>query len=122
MVSEYKIGKIPIIHFGAGKIKMLPGLFNHFIGQALIVVSKSLDSISSQIREFESDLNKSSLNFEFVYTHGEPTANSVDEIVNSIRNQNITVVCAIGGGSAIDTGKAISAMITETGSIEAYIE
>jgi alcohol dehydrogenase class IV len=122
MVSEFKIARIPIIHFGPGKIQLLPALLKQYNGRVLIIISKSLALISSQIRQFESELVKSLINFEFIYSHGEPTVISVDEIVNSFRNRNISVVCAIGGGSVIDTGKAISAMFGETDSIEAYLE
>jgi alcohol dehydrogenase class IV len=122
MVTEFKITGVPCIYFGPGKIKLLPEILKQYNGRILIVVSKFLATASAQIDQFESELNRLSLYYEFVYVHGEPTAVSVDQIVNSFRSNNIGVVCAIGGGSTIDTGKAISAMLKESGSIENYLE
>jgi len=122
MVREFSIARIPVIHFGCGKIDLLPDILKQYEGLALIVISKSLASTSPLINQIISDISKSSLKFELVYSQGEPTAVLVDEIVKSFRNLDIAVVCAIGGGSIIDTGKAISAMLKELNSVETYLE
>jgi len=46
----------------------------------------------------------------------------IDEIVTRYRDQNIDVIAAIGGGSVMDAGKAISAMMTKKESIKEYLE
>jgi alcohol dehydrogenase class IV len=46
----------------------------------------------------------------------------VDEIVEKHREQGIEVVVAVGGGSVMDAGKAVSAMIPVEGSIRHYLE
>ena len=122
MVSEFKIARIPNIYFGVGKIKLLPGLLKQYKGKVLFVISESMAAYSSQVRQVESITSLSGIDIELVYSHGEPSANSIDEIVNSYRNKNIGVVCGIGGGSTIDTAKAISAMLKEKDSIEHYLE
>lgn len=52
-----------------------------------------------------------------------PEASSavVDAIVDSVRTA-VDAVVAIGGGSALDTGKAVSAMLATDGSVEEYLE
>lgn len=122
MVNDFQIARIPNIHFGIGKLMMLPSLLFRYDGEALIVISESLAVHSSQIVHIKSAISNSGLNVSYIYIKGEPSAILVDELVNSYRNRNIGVVCAIGGGSVIDTSKAISAMLYEEDSVELYLE
>jgi alcohol dehydrogenase class IV len=46
----------------------------------------------------------------------------IDEAVNKNRGNGIKLVLAIGGGSVLDAGKAISAMLTVPGSVRDYLE
>lgn len=67
-------------------------------------------------------LKKSDIGFA-VYDgiNSEPTVDFVANGLEIFRNENCEFVAAIGGGSAIDTGKAISAMARNEGSIENYM-
>jgi len=49
-----------------------------------------------------------------------PTTESIDEATNIARREGVDVLLAIGGGSAIDTAKAISVGIANTGPIWDY--
>ncbi len=51
---------------------------------------------------------------------GEPTVQSVDEVAEYARRLKPTVVIGIGGGSAMDTAKAVSALLTHPGSSQRY--
>lgn len=50
----------------------------------------------------------------------EPTVEFVKEGLKSYRDNGCDFLLAVGGGSAIDTAKAISVMVTNTGAIEDY--
>ncbi len=52
----------------------------------------------------------------------EPTAQTVTQGVSVAREHGCNCVIAIGGGSVIDAGKAIAALITNTGDIYDYLE
>lgn len=52
----------------------------------------------------------------------EPTPDAINEIVEDSRAENFDVVIAIGGGSVLDAGKAVSAMLKENEHIENYLE
>jgi alcohol dehydrogenase class IV len=52
----------------------------------------------------------------------EPSPARVDEIVGKHRSEHPDVVVAVGGGSTMDAGKAVSAMIPVEGSIRSYLE
>ena len=52
----------------------------------------------------------------------DPTVETVDTGVSLARKGSCNLVIALGGGSVLDTGKAISAMVTNEGSVADYQE
>ena len=52
----------------------------------------------------------------------EPTTDLIDEGVNIARVEGCNVVIGLGGGSAVDTAKAIAAMVPNKGSLLDYLE
>jgi alcohol dehydrogenase class IV len=50
----------------------------------------------------------------------EPTVGFVEEGIKAYRENGCDFLLAVGGGSAIDTAKAIAIMVTNTGSLEDY--
>jgi len=53
---------------------------------------------------------------------GEPTTETAKTGVGLARKAQSDIVISIGGGSAIDTGKVIAAMLTNSGRLEDYLE
>ncbi len=53
---------------------------------------------------------------------GEPTTETAAAAAAAARRARADVVIGIGGGSAIDAGKVVAAMLTNEGSIEDYLE
>lgn len=51
---------------------------------------------------------------------GEPVVEDVDRAAEKARAEKITLVVGIGGGSAMDTAKALSALMTNPGGVEDY--
>ena len=122
MVNEFKIARIPIIHFGPGIIKILPEILSVHKGRIMLLISKSLEESTSQLAAIESRLSTLNIDFDKIQIHGEPTVSIIDGITEQFRHQNIKAICSIGGGSAIDAGKAVSAMLLENGSIQDFLE
>lgn len=54
--------------------------------------------------------------------HGEPTVAMVDELAAKARTLQPGLIVSAGGGSAMDSGKAVAALITNEGSVEDYLE
>ena len=54
--------------------------------------------------------------------HGEPAPDTVDDISSELGGFKPDVIVAVGGGSVLDTGKAVSAMIPVNGRVEDYLE
>ncbi|MCK5350687.1 MAG: iron-containing alcohol dehydrogenase, partial [Desulfobacula sp.] len=101
---------------------MLPKLMNSF-GENLLLISggESLKK-SSQYKWLLTVLKNSSTKIYFSSIQSEPSPNQGDEIVRIYQKKNIHVVISIGGGSVIDAGKAVSAMLTKKDSISVYLE
>ncbi len=53
---------------------------------------------------------------------GEPTVRQIQAAVQRARHGGVTVVAAIGGGSVIDAGKAVAALLRNEGPVEDYLE
>ena len=53
---------------------------------------------------------------------GEPTTHTIVAAVACAREAQADVVVSIGGGSVIDAGKAVAAMLTNGGMLEDYLE
>lgn len=57
-----------------------------------------------------------------VNVKGEPSVDSINEILAVARKNNCEVVVAIGGGSVLDSGKTIAALMTNTNDLMDYLE
>lgn len=64
----------------------------------------------------------SGIECETFAVRGEPTAATVKQGVESARRACSDIVISIGGGSVMDTGKAVAAMLTNAGDLEDYLE
>lgn len=122
-MDTFTIAPIPEIFFGAGFIKRLPDIIagRGFRSIAVITGGNSFtDSIFWQ--ELTESFSRGKIRFFHYRSTGETSPEKVDEIARDLRNRNIDVVVAIGGGTVMDTGKAVSAMLCMTGSIVEYLE
>jgi alcohol dehydrogenase class IV len=63
-----------------------------------------------------------SLDYSCFEVRGEPTVEQVAEGVSQARREKSNLVIGIGGGSVIDSAKAIAGPVTNPGSILDYLE
>lgn len=111
MINTFGFARIPRIEFGAGKFAMLTGIISSYGKRTLIITGGSSFKKSGRL-----DILIKALSNEGVISHieiisGEPSPDFIDDISAKYRHQDISVVVAAGGGSAIDAGKAVSAML-----------
>ncbi len=118
--SFYSAGEII---FGSGRIQDLESLIRRFGSRALIVTrGKSLDQ-SGTLKNISTQLENAGITFEIInFKSGEPVVSDIDKGADAAGRQKPDVVIGIGGGSALDTGKAISGMATNPGSVMDYLE
>ncbi len=118
---KFTLGRLPLTVFSQGAIATLPEHIKKYGTRILLVVGKSSLQESGALERIELLLNQNGIIYNIVNSAGEPTVERIDSIVESI-NHKVDVVVSIGGGSVIDTGKAISAMIPVKKSVADYLE
>ena len=119
---DFKFTATPQILFGVGKIKLLPELINEFGNRALLVTGKSSFIKSFHAIELFNDLEAYGISNQIIHIEGEPTPEQINRAVKEHAPLKPDVIVAIGGGSVMDAGKAISAMLCEDGSIIDFLE
>ena len=122
MMLDFNFASIPHIIFGAGRLDNVYDLIPKFGKKVLYVIGASSLKNSGKWNEIESAMHKNNIDYSSISVSGEPTPGFVDEAANKFRNHSIDVIIGIGGGSVIDAGKAISAMIPKNDSIKNYLE
>jgi len=113
---------LPRIFFGAGAFSGLGQIIQPFGSRALIVTGGESLKTSGRLDTLARQLDQARIDYSVVSVRGEPTAAFIDGVAGEFRGAAVNVVVAIGGGSAIDCGKAVSAMLTESGSVKDYLE
>ncbi|MDX8401219.1 MAG: iron-containing alcohol dehydrogenase [Mariprofundaceae bacterium] len=121
MIGPFRFAAAPHIHFGAGMRARLVDLAQGFGRRALLVTgSGSLDETVAGA-EILAAL-KDALDVRRVRVRGEPSPELVDGAVAQWRDFAPDVVIAIGGGSAMDAGKAIAGLLPSGASIMDHLE
>lgn len=119
MITDVDFSTSRRIIFGPGKLNQLQELLNGLdIKYALFVQKKGLQAVD-EIHTALDDMKIESLDCE---TSGEPDINRIDQIAREARQHNCDCVIGLGGGSVLDTGKAVSAMATNPGKLLDYLE
>ena len=123
--TDFVFSRIPELHFGAGKLAQLPSLLARDARhrQTILLVTGSASFVSSaHYVKLAHALDAAGIACFQQTVAGEPSPELIDQTVERYRSEAIDWVVAIGGGSAMDAGKAISAMLPQTGSVTAYLE
>ena len=122
MVKPFRLARIPQVLFRSGAISDLPDITKGY-GRNTVLVTGARSFVSSRRadRLFE-QLRAGGLNVYHVTVAGEPSPELVDDAVSRLKGAGISLVVSIGGGSVMDAGKAISAMMTTDGSVTDYLE
>jgi len=122
MVKPFQFARLPKIFFGCGKIAELPSLVKSYGTTAVLVTGKSSFMNSINGEKLLNAFQKNSIKCNHIIISGEPSPQMIDDAVLRHSDNNVNVVIAIGGGSVLDAGKAISAMMYRTESIVEFLE
>jgi alcohol dehydrogenase class IV len=106
------------IIFGPGTIRDAAPLAAEMGKCAFVVTGHSIERAEPLLKE----LNKHGVEHATFCVTGEPTTTIAKKGVEKARRAKSDLVIGIGGGSALDTGKVIAAMLTNTGELEDYLE
>ena len=119
---HFTLASTPTIIFGVHKIKLLPELISGYGKKALLVTGKSSFLNKVPATELFRELKNLNIEIKVVTISGEPSPKQIDDAVFQHKEWNPDVVAAIGGGSVMDAGKAISAMLCEEENIVQFLE
>ena len=122
MVKPFQFSRLPKISFKNGIISELPSISLNYGSRILVVTGMNSFLKSIQAETLFGDFEKKKIDHHIIQVPGEPTPEFIDNAVDSFKNQDINLIIGIGGGSSIDAGKAISAMMGRSESIVEYLE
>ena len=120
--TGFVFSRMPEMHFGAGKLAQLPALLRARGEQVLLITGAASFRRSAYFSLLERGLADAGIRYDIEAVNGEPSPDFVDAIVAQYRMRCPDWVVGIGGGSAVDAGKAISAMLPQDGSVRDFLE
>jgi alcohol dehydrogenase class IV len=106
------------IVFGRGRVKELAPAAKSFGERALIVGGKSGPRVPGLIEQ----LREEGVSTSEFHVSGEPTVAVILSGLEQARAEHCDLVIGVGGGSVIDSGKAIAGLLTNPGQIYDYLE
>jgi alcohol dehydrogenase class IV len=122
MLKSFDFARTPRIIFGAGKIAELPGIAKKYGNDILLVTGKE-SFLNSKYGEYLlHTFDLTGIVYHHVIINNEPSPEMINQAVILNKNHSIKLVIAIGGGSVIDAGKAISAMLLIDDLVENFLE
>jgi alcohol dehydrogenase class IV len=122
VMPGFAFARTPAIRFGPGSSRDLDRLVSAMGRHVLLVVDEKLARASERVGALHEELGRPGLRVSRVGLEGEPSPDWVDAAVARFRDEDIDVVLAMGGGSAVDAGKAVSAMLLQEGSVADFLE
>lgn len=123
MIPSFSLSALPKIIFGPNSLQQLKSLplLDGCRNIVLITGSKSFKQTVNYQVTLDILHGRGANILEYSVT-GEPSPEMVNQAVNLFASHTPEMVIAIGGGSVIDTGKAVSAMLPSGDKVEHYLE
>jgi len=122
MPFSFSLARLPRIEFGAGKVTILPHLVANYGSRALIVTGARSFLSGPHWQGLEAGLAAKGIAWKIIQVPGEPSPDLVDQCVRENRDEAFGCVVGIGGGSALDTAKAIAGLLRPGNSVMDHLE
>lgn len=103
--------------FGEGRLREVGGIAQEYGTRALVVCGSV-----ERTQPLFARLDDAKISFTHFAVKGEPTLVLVKEGVELAKASGAQMIISFGGGSAIDAGKAIAALVTNPGDALDYLE
>ncbi|HEU4673983.1 MAG TPA: iron-containing alcohol dehydrogenase [Candidatus Limnocylindrales bacterium] len=118
----FDLGRIPRVAFGAGRFRELPDLVARHGRRALLVTGSRSFRATERWSWLLGELDGRGVDHREMEVAGEPSPEAVDEAVERFRGARIEVVVGIGGGSVLDTAKAVAGLLRTGTSVLDHLE
>ncbi len=122
MVGSFNFSHLPSIIFGIGSRDKLVKSVKQYGNKVLLITGESSFNRNKKAFELLEKLQVSGIEITRISIKNEPTPDDIDSVVSPGKDKSVSCVVAVGGGSVMDAGKAISAMLTVDGSVKDYLE
>ena len=122
MVSSFQFSSLPKIIFGPGKRAELPAVVKSYGSKILLLTGTTSIHYSGHGNEIQKSLEENGISVRQESIGSEPSPKMVDDIAGKYKGRGIKVVVAVGGGSVMDAGKAVSAMLVVEYGVRHYLE
>ncbi|MCQ2600955.1 MAG: iron-containing alcohol dehydrogenase [Treponema sp.] len=120
MVINFNFTSAPCTIFGEGALKKASPYFNRFGKKALIVTGKIITKagLTSQVQNMLSELGIESVVFNDL--PGEPDDIMINNGIKVYKDEECDFIIGLGGGTPLDSAKAIAAMSVLPGKLADY--
>ena len=118
MSTSFEFATAARIIFGNGAARQIASAAQQMGRRALIVTGRT----SERSKQLRTELSAAGLSSCTFAVDGEPTVDLVRRGVELARQERCDAVISLGGGSVIDAGKAIAALLTNPGELLDYLE
>jgi alcohol dehydrogenase class IV len=122
MLSPFTLKLPRQIVFGPGKLSELENILGRFGIRPLLVLGGRSFAATEHSALLEKMFTRLEMPVHTVHIHSEPSPEMIDTIVTDLAGEDIDLVIALGGGSVLDGGKAISVMLREKGTVTRFLE
>lgn len=122
-IGQVAVGRLPRITFGAGSFAKLPGIVAAH-GRSVLLV-RGQHSLETQGRAAALLAALASAGVSMAgeaIVSGEPSPALVDAIATAHRGSGVDVVLGIGGGSVLDTAKAVAGLLLVDAPVTDFLE
>jgi alcohol dehydrogenase class IV len=106
------------IIFGCGSIKKVPQILGEKGNRVLLITGKN----RNRVKSLTDNLSPGRDEIHYFTVENEPSTAIIFEGTELARKRDCNVVAAVGGGSVIDSGKAIAALTPNEGELTDYLE
>ena len=106
------------IIFGPGTISEAASASGEMGKRSFVVTGRTVERVEPLLER----LDKHRIEYVTFNVSGEPATTIAAAAVQAARQTECDLVISIGGGSVLDTGKVVAAMLTNSGRLEDYLE
>jgi alcohol dehydrogenase class IV len=122
-LSDFTFGPMARVVFGAGKAAEVGQIARELGGTAALVMTDPVLHRLGLTETIEASLTAADVRAEvFSGVATEPTLASVDAAVDLFRERTCDLIVGLGGGSSMDSAKAVSLLIGNGGKFHDYTE
>ncbi|MFN8206481.1 MAG: iron-containing alcohol dehydrogenase [Bacteroidales bacterium] len=121
-MSAFRITRLPELLVGPGSLESATSLAGRFGKKLLLVTGKQSFRASSHYTRLIASFREEKIEFRESFIPGEPSPSLINAIVEEHRSFLPGLVMAIGGGSTLDAGKALSAMLPSGKDVRLFLE